>query len=282
LFGEFEIACRSLVATVQVVRARKKHVQQLLFKPHGGKRRGAGRPPKAFRSSERHKRRPAFRANQPIHVTLRVEDAIGNVRRRDCYHAIRRAMGSTGTRDDFRIVHISLERDHVHLIVEASDRVTLAKGMYVFEMVAAKLLNKVVTRETGRLRRGRVFCDRYHPVVITSPKQMRNTIAYVLNNWRRHKQDDGADSMFWDVDYFSSGATFTGWKERHGTPRPLPHGYQPLPVRSAQSWLLSTGWRKAGSISMYARPGPLAPHTRGVGGHGPTAARDAGREPSGL
>ena len=231
---------------------RVKGRQQLLFKPRGGKRRGAGRKPKGYRASERHRARQAFRANQPIHVTLRIEPAIGNLRRRDAYHAIRRAMGTA--RADFRIVHISLERDHVHLIVEASDRIALAKGMYVFEMVAAKLLNKVVTRETGRLRRGRVFCDRYHAVVITSPKQMRNTICYVLNNWRRHGQDQDADSMFWSVDYFSSGATFAGWQEGAHT---LPRGYEPLPVQGAKSWLLSTGWRKAGSISMYARPGPM-------------------------
>ena len=232
-------------------------MQQLLFKPHGGKRRGAGRPPKGIRSSERHQRREAFRANQPIHVTLRIEPAIGNLRRRDAYHAMRRAMRTVLDRDDFRIVQISLERDHAHLIVEATDRIALASGMHVFETVAAKLLNKVVTRETGRLRRGRVFGDRYHAVVIRSPKQMRNTLAYVLNNWRRHKQDQHADTMFWDVDYFSSGATFTGWKERDGTPHPLPKGYEPLPVRGPKTWLLSVGWRKAGSISMYARPGPV-------------------------
>jgi REP element-mobilizing transposase RayT len=236
------------------VKARKKHVQQLLWKPRGGKRRGAGRPPKGFRSSERHRTREAFRANQPVHVTLRVEGAVGNLRRRDAYHALRRAMLVVADRNDFRIVHISLERDHVHLIVEASDKDALARGMHVFEIVAAKFLNKVITRETGRLRRGRVFGDRYHAVVIKSPKQMRNTLSYVLNNWRRHRQDEGVDSMFWDVDYFSSGPVFTGWDEG---PQPLPSGYQPLPVRGARTWLLSTGWRKAGSISLRARPGPI-------------------------
>jgi len=64
--------------------------------------------------------------------------------------------------------------------------------------------------------------------------------------------------MFWDVDYFSSGATFTGWKERDGTAYPLPEGYEPLPVCSPRTWLASVGWRKRGSISMFARPGPVS------------------------
>ena len=235
------------------MRARKRHVQQLLWKPRGGRRRGAGRKPKGYRSSERHRAREAFRASQPIHVTLRVEKAIGNLRRRDAYHAIRRAMLVVGNREDFRIVHLSLEPDHVHLIVEARDKDALARGMHVFEIVAAKFLNKVVTRDTGRLRRGRVFCDRYHPVVITSPTQMRRTLSYVLNNWRRHGQDRGAESMFWEVDYFSSGPVFTGWDEGAQV---LPRGYQTLPVREARTWLLATGWRRAGCISLRSRPGP--------------------------
>ena len=81
---------------------------------------------------------------------------------------------------------------------------------------------------------------------------MRNTLSYVLNNWRRHQQDQGVDSMFWEVDYFSSGPVFTGWRESASA---LPVGYQPLPVREARTWLLASGWRKAGEISRRARPG---------------------------
>jgi hypothetical protein len=62
------------------------------------------------------------------------------------------------------------------------------------------------------------------------------------------------ESMFWDVDYFSTGPTFAGWKE----PAPhLPTRYEPLPMRPASTWLLSVGWKKAGAISMFATPGPV-------------------------
>src|SRR5215813_7583292 len=101
-------------------RARKNHIQEPLpFPKRGGKRKGAGRPKKGFRASERHKKREALSARFPTHVTLRVERDLGGLRQRDAYHAIRTALPSTFRRSDFRICQLSLEQDHVHLIVEA-------------------------------------------------------------------------------------------------------------------------------------------------------------------
>jgi REP element-mobilizing transposase RayT len=57
-----------------------------------------------------------------VHVVLRAADDIGTLRRPQVYHAIRKALLATFTRDDFRVVHLSIQRDHVHLLGEASDR----------------------------------------------------------------------------------------------------------------------------------------------------------------
>ena len=46
-------------------------MQQDLFR-RGGKRKGAGRKPKGARAGSPHKRRPAIRPDQPLHVVLRV------------------------------------------------------------------------------------------------------------------------------------------------------------------------------------------------------------------
>lgn len=112
------------------------------------RRRGVklGRPPKGPRSSERHERRLDFKPKHPVHVTCRVERPIGTLRRRDAYHAIRKAMHVTLGATDFRIVHVSLERDHVHLLTEADGKYALARGMQVFQSAAARLLNKAVTK----------------------------------------------------------------------------------------------------------------------------------------
>jgi len=239
-----------------VARARKKHIQQEL-PTWGGKRKGAGRPPKNKRSSEAHKERPELKARHPLHVTLRVEKAIGTLRRLSLYHAVRKALRSILGRTDFRVVDVSLQDGHVHLIVEADNKTALAKGMQAFQIVAARFLNQAVSKERGRRRTGRVFSDRYHPKVITSPLAARHARAYVLNNWRRHGQDRGVASR---VDRFSSGVSFDGWKETGGADflKLLPADYEPLPVSRPQTWLLSVGWRRHGLISVREVPGERA------------------------
>jgi len=192
---------------------RKHHVQASLpFPKRGGKRKGAGRPKKGFRASERHKKREVLPARCPVHVTLRVETDLGGLRKRDAYHAIRTALPSTFRRTDFRICELSLERDHVHVIVEASDERALARGMQGFEIAAAHRLNAAISKRTGRRRRGRVFSDRYHARILRTPTPVKHALNYVLNNWRHHSEHQGMESMFWEVDYFSTGPTFARWR----------------------------------------------------------------------
>ena len=239
-----------------MARARKKHVQRELVY-WGGKRKGAGRPPKNRRSSERHKVRPELKAVHPLHVTLRVEKIIGTLRTRSLYDAVRRALRTVLGRHDFRVIDVSLQDGHVHLIVEAADKRALAKGMQAFEIAAARYINQAFSKDRGRRRTGRVFSDRYHPKAITSPLAARHARAYVLNNWRRHGQDRGIAS---NVDRFSSGVSFDGWKETGRTDflKALPADYGALPVSRPQTWLLSIGWRRHGLISVREVPGERA------------------------
>jgi len=227
------------------------------FKTWGGKRKGAGRPPKGPRSSEPHAAKERFTRATPVHVTLRVIAPVSTLRWPDAYHAIRRAIYPTLERTDFRIVHLSIEDNHLHLIVEADDHAALTTGIRAFESSAAQRLNLAIARSTGAKLAGKVFDDRYHSRSITSPTQARNTISYVLNNWRRHGLDRGMESMFWDVDYYSSGPAFDGWKELEQSPflYQTPD-YPRLSVSRPRTWLLARGWRKAGPISMREVPGP--------------------------
>src|SRR5215470_9740192 len=96
--------------------------QLALFKKRGGKRRGAGRPAKGRRAGSPHTERPYLSRHNPVHVTLRVVQAVGNLRRRCVYRAIREATITTARRENFRIVHLSIQRTHVHLLVEADDK----------------------------------------------------------------------------------------------------------------------------------------------------------------
>jgi REP element-mobilizing transposase RayT len=224
----------------------------MVFKTRGGKRKRAGRPKKGFRASEKHKKRPSLRANEPVHVIIRVDREVGSLRRRRAYQALRRALATAFQRTDFRVGEISLQKEHIHLVVEATDERALAKGMQGLQIAAARYLNAAISIERGWQRQGRVFVDRYHARILHTPSEVRNVLNYVLNNWRHHGEDQDIDTMFWAVDYFSTGPSFAGWNE---PAPPLPSQYERLPRSVPESWLLREGWRRGGVISMHAVPG---------------------------
>ncbi len=223
----------------------------MLLKPKGGKRRGAGRKPKGWRAGERHETRPEHDARHPVHVVLRVVSAVGSLRRRLAYRAIRAATLVTAVREDFRIVHLSIQRTHVHLLVEAENKAALSAGMHGFQISAAKQLNAAIGAERGGpRRRGTVFPDRFHAVVISSPRQARHTLSYVINNWRKHGEQHDAGARRWKIDPFSSAVMFRDWKEwSEDSSWCVPPTYQPLAVLPARTWLLQEGWQLDGTIS---------------------------------
>src|SRR5262245_64019644 len=111
------------MATGSSRRTRHTEPEQLvLWKKRGGKRRGAGRPPKGARAGSPHKQRPFLHARYPVHVTLRAIAAVGNLRRRCVYQAVREATLTTARREDFHIVQLSIQHNHIHLLVEANDK----------------------------------------------------------------------------------------------------------------------------------------------------------------
>jgi REP element-mobilizing transposase RayT len=162
----------------------------------------------------------------------------------------------------FRIVHISIQRTHVHMLVEADNKLAMSRGMQSFMISAAKHINRAYSEKLGLTvrRRGRVFADRYHQEIIETPRQARHALAYVLNNWRKHREDRRAGTETWKVDPFSTGWHFMGWRERADEDVHWRHRdtYDPLVVYFPKTWLLSAGWRKAGTISLYEVPSAAA------------------------
>jgi putative transposase len=233
--------------------------QLSLFKPRGGARRGAGRPPKGVRAGSAHKTRPELSRHHPVHVVLRVVGAIGNLRRNAAYAAIRDATLTAAPRENFRIVHLSIQRTHLHLLVEADHRMALARGMQSFQISAAKHLNRELSKP-GPRRRGTVFPDRYHATILTSPRQVRHALAYVLGNWRRHGEHLARRCRHWTVDWYSTAPLFPAWTELSGDPcyPAFPPSYDPLIVYRPRTWLLRVGWQRHGPTLSYAET-PAAP-----------------------
>ncbi len=231
-------------------RARKRHVQQELFK-RGGKRKGAGRKPTRGRAGSPHRGRPEISPHHALHVVMRVVPAVGSMRRRSMYKAMRDASIIAALRERFRIVHISIQRTHIHMLVEAADKLALARGMQGFQISAARHINTALGVDRYRRRRGSVFADRYHLEVITSPRRARHALSYVLNNWRKHREDQGELSSTWLVDPFSTGILFPDWEELEDKDLmwQIREGYDPLVVYRPRSWLLREGWKRHGSIS---------------------------------
>ena len=238
----------------------RKRVQQELFarsrkRPRKRKRAKAGRKPKGARAGSRHKRRPEVTPRCALHVVMRVVPAVGSMRRRSLYKAMRDATITAALRERIRVVHISIQRTHVHLLVEAETKLALGRGMQGFQISAARNINSALA-VGGRRRRGAVFADRYHLEVITSPTQAHHTLSYVLNNWRKHREDRDGLARTWLVDPFSSGISFPDWKELDDKPVmwPMRDGYDPLFVRRPASWLLRQGWKLVAPISAHDVP----------------------------
>jgi len=255
---------------------RKRHKQLALPKldkngqRRGGPRAGAGRKPKdgvmRTRRAEPHKVRTRGKPRFPRHAVLRVVPVIGNLRKRHLYAALRMATIAVAMRelhaDDvngaFRIVHISIQATHIHLLVEADNKLAMSRGMQSFMISAAKQINRAYSEKMKLAvrRRGRVFADRYHQEIIETPTQARHALSYVLNNWRKHREDRRRGTETWSVDPYSTGWHFTGWRERadcdvHWRRRET---YDPLVVYFPKTWLLCEGWRKAGTISFDEVP----------------------------
>ena len=212
----------------------------------GGKRANAGRKKSdELRYDPSHAKRPDLFFKHPVHVMLRTLTSVPRLRQRDGYEAIRAALLHFVDGASFRVVHISIQRNHLHLIVEAAHKDALTRGMQRFAIRAARALN------AGFEREGKVFAFRYKAKQIRDASYARNVIAYVLNNWRKHHPDRRDEDM--PFDRFSSAESCTGWTT--GDPgKPPDFG---LPVSQPSTELLTFDWQWYGLIDPYEVPSRL-------------------------
>ncbi len=144
---------------------------QLELRPRtwGGKRFGAGRKPSGRKVGVAHRTRPAHEARHPLHVTLRASHGLPSLRTDPLFPAIQRALAQASRRG-LRVLHFSVQRDHLHLLVEALDAGALSRGLQGLAIRIAKALNRVL----GRC--GRVWADRFHARALRTPREVRNAL----------------------------------------------------------------------------------------------------------
>jgi REP element-mobilizing transposase RayT len=197
-----------------------------------------------------------------VHVTLRVLAGVPQLRRGRLFRTIRSCIANCH-KATFQVVEYCVMGNHLHLIVEASHRVALSRGMQGLKVRLARRLNGVIGR------RGTVFAERYHARILRTAMEVRNALAYVLGNARRHARQHGRRLARGWLDPCSSAPYFNGWKGRkavHWAGREDPWARDAAdenatpratgpPTMPARTWVLSEGWRRHGLLDVNAVPG---------------------------
>lgn len=211
----------------------------LLFtrQARGGTRRGAGRKPlPAGQRHTPHRARPSHKAAHPVHVTLRA-----SVRSLRSQHVVRTVLGGLrdSRRENFRIVHYSVQHNHIHLIFEAESATLLSSGVRGIMVRIARRVNKLLARA------GRLWADRWHGHALKTPREVRNTLRYVLQNHLKHRSTNT------QLDPLSSAQWFKGFAT------PIPPAFRsvgPPCIAAPRTWLLRIGWERHGKIRISEGP----------------------------
>ena len=218
----------------------RRPIEQLGLRPRtwGGRRDGAGRKPAQGRRSVPHRPRVPHDRHCPAHVTLRASTAVPSLRNGRLLIAIRNALAAAST-SRFRVLHFSVQADHLHLLVEADTPTGFERGVRGLAIRVAKAVNRVLVRH------GRVWSDTYHARLLRTPREVRNAIVYVLNNFRKHLRGTHG------LDPCSSARWFDGWRN---VTRPV---IDASPLARASTWLARVGWRRRGLIDVNEGPRPM-------------------------
>lgn len=212
-----------------------------------------------------HRARPLHSGNHPVHVTLRsafrplrhpfvfptVRGVIAAVNRRRS----RRPVCARRLRSDFRVVHFSVQADHIHLIVEARDSRALSNGVRGLSVSLARRLNALVRRT------GPVIADRWHGRALTTARAVRTALVYVLGNHKKHGSRRQGPDPYSSAPYFDDFREFRGKRPVDSDPRCVPRALAPprsegTPGGHPMTWLLRVAWRLRGRISVHDAPRP--------------------------
>ena len=189
-----------------------------------------------------HDRRARHDARHPVLLTLRAARGVPSLRSRGLFTAVRDAITQTGDAA-FRVLHFSVQQDHVHAILEGDSHDALVAGIRGLVIRIALAVKRV-----ARVRK--VWGDRYHARALATPREVRHAIAYVLLNFRKHLRAPAG------IDPCSSGPWFSGWAR-------CPHpAAAPAPTSAARTWLAATGWRRLGLIHTHEQPGSARRNAR--------------------
>jgi putative transposase len=200
----------------------------------------------------KHRVRPHHDWRHPTHISFKAVAGAPGLRTQRVLKIVHSLIARVIRRYEgrFRVNHFSVQETHLHLIVEADDRVRIWRGVQWLSSRIARALNVLVGR------RGRVWRDRYHRRDLATPREVRNALVYVLMNIRKHAhawarpQADGIPPL----DPCSSAPWFAAWDPRAG-PRVADlrqvleeWGLSRMPTLAPETWLGATAWKQHGLL----------------------------------
>jgi putative transposase len=148
----------------------------------------------------------------------------------------------------FRVLHFSVQADHVHLVAEADDAACFSRGMQRLASRIAMSMNALVSRH------GRFWRERYFREDLATPRQFRNALVYVTFNFRKHARGDERAARERKIDRFSSGLWFDEWSSDALVAQLRAIRAGPSPVVRPASWIARVGWKKHGLLNASECP----------------------------
>lgn len=136
----------------------------------GGRRSKSGRK-RIHSKGVQHRKREAVDSKKPLHVNFKYKLGIRN---KEFLKILKRALFNSRAKG-LRILHYSVQSNHVHFIIEADTNGILESGMRSLTVTLAKGINK-----------GKVQLERYHLHVLKTMREAKNAIHYVLFNEQKH------------------------------------------------------------------------------------------------
>lgn len=136
----------------------------------GGRRKDAGRK-RLHSKGVAHRKREKVTRHIPTHVNMKYKTFIRN----KAFLRILKTAILNSRRKGLRILHYSVQSNHVHFIVCADNKSQMESGMR----------SLTVTLVRG-IDRGKVQIQRYHQHVLRSFRERRNAIRYVCFNNEKH------------------------------------------------------------------------------------------------
>lgn len=150
--------------------------------------KGAGRP-RIHDPGISHRKRPCLKKPSSLHLTIKVKRIKAEMKNRTVLILLKRAI-LNARKQGLRIIHFSLEYDHVHLLVEAADNLVLGKGMQAFGVTLSKAINRL------KKLNGEVYKHRYHFRKITSTRELKVVMNYIFSNGMKHKTAKSPANFF--------------------------------------------------------------------------------------